>query len=103
MTPEGKVKAEIREYLKSIGAYYVQPIGSGYGAASLDFFVCYRGRFIAIEAKRPGGKPTPRQALIMQEVLEAGGYPLLVDDVDELKRFIERWHWPQLILNERFF
>lgn len=85
-SPEGRVKAEIREYLKSIGAWYVQPIGSGYGAASLDFFVCYRGRFIAIEAKRPGGKPTPRQDAIMKEVRAAYGYAWLIDNLHDLQQ-----------------
>lgn len=89
MTPEAKVKAQIRAYLKEIGAFYVQPIGSGFGSASLDFFVCWRGRFIAIEAKREGGVPTPRQKAIMKEVQEAGGRAFVADSLDLLKSLME--------------
>lgn len=88
MTPEAKVKKAIVAYLKSIGAYYVMPIGSPYGAASLDIFICYQGRFYGVEVKRPGGKPTARQACIMAEVAKAGGGICCATSVDDVRSLL---------------
>lgn len=73
MTPEKKVKDAIRAYLKGIGAYYFMPVQMGYGASTLDFLICYKGRFYGVEAKRDGGKPTPRQESVMQAIVDSGG------------------------------
>lgn len=71
-TPEGKVKDKIKKALKEHGAYYYMSVPYGYGAPTLDFTGCHRGRFFAIEAKAPGNKPTPRQELTAQEMKAAG-------------------------------
>ena len=74
MTPEGLVKKELKKLLTSIGAYYYMSVPVGYGKSTVDFLVCYKGQFYAIETKREGvGKPTARQACIMREIAEAGG------------------------------
>ena len=67
-TPEGKVKAAIKAVLKRVGAYYHMPVQNGMGAPSLDFVCCYKGRFVAIEAKAPGEKPTKRQIQTRNEM-----------------------------------
>lgn len=72
MTPEGKVKKEIKEYLDSIGAYYFMPVQTGYGRKTLDFLCCVRGEFVAIETKRPGGEPSAFQKLTIAEMEKAG-------------------------------
>ncbi len=84
MTPEGRVKAEIKKWLTAKGAYFFMPVQGGYGAAALDFYVCLHGRFIGIEAKRPGGKATPRQEIIMETLRAAGGMAVCIDSVDAL-------------------
>ncbi len=74
MTPEKKIKDAVRAYLKEIGAYYFMPVQMGYGASTIDFLVCHKGRFYGIETKRAGvDKGTPRQECIMREIAEAGG------------------------------
>jgi hypothetical protein len=80
-TPEGKVKDEIKTYLNSIGAYHFWPVQTGYGAATVDCLGCFEGCFFAIEAKRPGGKPTARQLLTLQQVRSAGGLGIVADSV----------------------
>ena len=77
MTPEGKVKAEIKRYLKARGAYFFMPVQTGYGSTSLDFLVCLNGRFIGIEAKSLIGQPTPRQLAVMREIMATGGFAML--------------------------
>ena len=90
-TPEGKVKDEIKAYLKSIGAYQFWPVQTGYGAATVDCLACYLGRFIAIEAKRPGGQPTARQLKTLGDVEVAWGYAIVVNDPNllALRKMIE--------------
>jgi hypothetical protein len=84
MTPEGKVKAEIKAYLDSIGAYYFMPVQMGYGAKTLDFLVCYKGRFIGIEAKREDAEATKYQIQTMRHIAEAGGDALVVAGVNQM-------------------
>lgn len=75
MTPEGRIKAEIKEGLQKIGAHVFQPVPSGYGKSAVDFICCYKGRYLAIEAKRADGKGqlTALQAKFLANVEAAGG------------------------------
>lgn len=43
-----------------------------------------RGRLIAIETKRPGGRPTPAQRAVLDAIRAAGGVSLVVTDVTQL-------------------
>jgi hypothetical protein len=58
------------------------PVPSGYGESSLDFIVCYMGRFIAIETKAGARHPTPRQEVIIKRIVEAGGIAIVIDTTD---------------------
>lgn len=84
LTPEGRTKAKVRKYLRELGAYVYSPVPTGYGASTLDDLVCLNGQFVAIEYKRRGKKPTPRQWEIMKQVEEAHGVALWGDDADQL-------------------
>ena len=85
MTPEGRVKAEIKKWLTARGAYFFMPVQGGYGAAGLDFYVCLTGFFVAVEAKRPGEEPTPRQEIIMDAIRAAGGLAICAHSAKELE------------------
>jgi hypothetical protein len=85
-TPEVKAKAKLKARLKKLeaayGAFYVQgQAGSDFGAAGLDYTLCVRGRFVAIEVKRfdGQGRLTPRQRMTIEEIERAGGIALIVD------------------------
>ncbi len=87
MTPERKVKDKVRKVLTDLNAYYAMPIGTGYGNAGVpDFLVCYQGRFIGIECKAQGNKPTALQLKNFKDIESAGGTVLLIDEsnVDSL-------------------
>jgi hypothetical protein len=92
MTPEGKVKAAINRLLdKYKGHYKFMPVPSGYGKSSLDYVLCYHGRFVAIEAKAPGKKPTARQNMIIGQIERADGRTFVIDGkqgVDELAAYL---------------
>ncbi len=90
MTPEGKTKAAINRALAKFKSLYkFMPVPSGYGPSSLDYIVCFRGRFISIEAKAPGKKPTPRQAMTMDKMEQAGATVFVIDNTDQLGPLIE--------------
>lgn len=74
-TPEGYEKAAIRKYLDSLSmCWYMSPATYGFGASGApDILVCLGGRFVGIEVKREGKKPTTIQTRRMEQIVEAGG------------------------------
>ena len=72
-TPEGQVKAAVRELLKEHGAYWHCPVQNGMGKPSLDFVCCHQGRYFAVETKADGKKMTKRQELTAEEIIAAKG------------------------------
>ena len=64
------------------------PATGGYGASGVpDIIACYQGRFIGIECKANGGKPTALQKKHLADIKKAKGLSLLIDEsnVDVLK------------------
>jgi hypothetical protein len=78
MTPESRVKEKVKAYLRGKNAYFFMPVQTGYGAATVDFLCCVDGRFIAIETKAPGKKPTKRQRATLLAIIAAGGNAFVV-------------------------
>lgn len=83
-TPEGRVKKQVRWLLKKlqlrgVPLYFHMPVQNGMGEPSLDFVGCINGRFFAIETKAPGRKPTPRQALTIDDMQRAKGQVYVYD------------------------
>jgi len=92
MTPEGRIKKKISDYLRRIdGLWYNMPVPGGYGVSTLDYLGSYRGRFFAIEAKATGRKPTDRQWATIEDIEAAGGKCFVIDspDLSKLKEWIE--------------
>lgn len=86
-TPEGKVKADIKAWLKARNIWYFMPPANGYGNSGVpDFVCCWNGRFLAIEAKAPGkrGNTTTMQDKQIAGIWAAGGSAVVVDNVAQL-------------------
>jgi hypothetical protein len=91
MTLEGRVKDEIKKFLRKLQAYFHMPVQNGMGAPALDFHTCIPivitpamvgktiGVYVGIEAKAPGKQPTPRQTRTMSDIQDAGGIAICVD------------------------
>lgn len=78
MTPEGRIKKALKAYFELEGAWYDMKVPTGYGARTIDFLVCYNGRFIGIETKRDGqSTATPLQDKVMYDIRLAGGTTIL--------------------------
>lgn len=95
MTPEGKVKAKVNALLKLYGneLYKFMPVPGGFGPSSLDYILCARGVFVAIETKKPGGKLTARQEFIASQIRAASGKVFIVDNdlsLAVLRDFLDR-------------
>ena len=58
------------------------PVPGGYSRRTVDFLICYWGRFIAVETKRPGKNyATYLQAQDLYNVRQAGGYAIVENSV----------------------
>lgn len=80
-TPEGKVKDKIKAICKERGAYYAMPVMNGMASnGTPDFLICYKGMFIAVEAKAGKGKATALQLVRLREILKANGAPLIINE-----------------------
>jgi hypothetical protein len=96
MTPEGKVKQQLRRIFETHGVLYTMPVTGGYGKNGvLDYICCHRGRYFEVEAKA-GSALTALQGLRMRTVQDAGGKAFVVrgagnglDGLDELLTFLE--------------
>jgi hypothetical protein len=90
VTPEGKVKADVKKFLKSIGCWYFLPVSNGMGQVGIpDFICCFQGRFVAIETKAPGklSNTTANQDRVISEIKLAGGSAVVVDNVGQVKAY----------------
>ena len=73
MTPEAKVKRNVTNQLKLIGAYYFYPATGGYGKSGVpDIVGCYNGNFFGIECKAGKNTPTALQQKNLDDIATAG-------------------------------
>ena len=78
---EKDVKKSLMAYLTAIGAYQYWPVPMGMGAATIDCFFCHKGRFFAVETKRPGvNKATPRQYEVLHQITASEGRACIEND-----------------------
>lgn len=93
MTPEGKVKADVKRILKSRGIWYFMPVPLG-KVGIPDFCCVVKGQAVFIETKAGKNKPTPMQKLTMEQIQAAGGIAVVVNEkgiaaLDELLESLE--------------
>ena len=80
------------ERLRTRGGFWIKVHGSPFQIAGIpDIIGCYKGRFIAIEAKRDAaGKPTLLQAYVMKKIRAAGGVTALIFTADMAEAILDR-------------
>jgi len=92
MTPEGRVKRKAIAELQKLGMYIFFPATGGFGRSGVpDIVCCYKGKFIGIECKAHGNKPTALQQSNLEEIVNNGGIAIVIDEtsVFNLKQIIE--------------
>ena len=88
---ERDVVADIKKYLISLGGdiFFWKEHGEPYGTSGIpDIICCYKGRFLGLEAKLPGGKLTELQKRTLDKINAAGGIARRVQSVDDVKVII---------------
>ena len=88
---ERDVVADIKKYLISLGGdiFFWKEHGGPYGTSGIpDIICCYKGRFLGLEAKLPGGKLTELQKRTLDKINAAGGIARRVQSVDDVKVII---------------
>ena len=108
MKNESQLVSQIKNYLKTKGAYCEKIFGGGFQSAGIpDIIACYRGYFVAIEVKSPTGKgrASDIQKLKIKAIREAGGVAFITDnleDVEKVFNFIDEGNLELLPYNDRY-
>lgn len=87
MTPEARVKNDIKKWLNKHRFYHFSPIGGPFTVHGVpDIIVCAYGRFIGIECKAPGKEKntTRNQDHHIQRINEAGGLAFVATSVQDV-------------------
>lgn len=80
MKNEAHVKEAVKALCRKHGAYFYMPVPTGYGRMGVpDFLICHRGRFIAVETKFGGRKPTALQEKEIDAIVAAKGDAIVVN------------------------
>jgi hypothetical protein len=85
MTPEGKVKKDVRKILDRYGVYYFMPVPYGYGKAGKgDFVCCVNSKFLSIETKKDKGELTELQDEDRKSIEKSKGIKVKIGPKDLL-------------------
>ena len=87
MAKEQDIQASIMNYISSIGGLPVKFNNMGiYAKAGVsDILACIKGRFVAIEVKRPGKKPSDLQERFLDAINTIGGVAFWADNLNDVK------------------
>ena len=87
MAKEQEIQDKIMDYIKSIGGLPVKfnNIGIYAKAGVSDILACIRGRFVAIEVKKPGNKPSALQENFINAINSIGGFAFWADNLEDVK------------------
>ena len=89
MTPEGKVSNEIEVYLNKQRILNGRRQATTVKNGEADRWLLYKGIYVHIEIKRPGGGVTTLlQKNKLKALRENGGVGVVVDCVEDVKRLI---------------
>lgn len=104
MTPEGKVKQQVKKYLNEKGIWSFMPVQNGMGVIGIPDIICCRpvritqdmvgetvGLFLAIETKAPGKKwnTSPNQKRNLKAIADHYGTAVVADCVEDVEVCID--------------
>ena len=90
---ERDVVTAIKHYLASYGSeiFFWKEHGGPYGTSGVpDIICCYKGHFLGLEVKLPGGRLTELQKRAIDKINRAGGIACRVESVDDVRTVIAR-------------
>ena len=87
---EGNFQQRIQKYIKSIGGYVHKNWGNMTSAPGIaDLTACYKGLYLAIEAKDRNNTPSTEQGIHCRAVQKAGGKTVVVWTMEEVHKFFK--------------
>ena len=85
---EQAIQSKILVYLKSRG-YYARKVVTSNHAGVPDILACVKGRFIGIEVKKAGEKPSVLQNHNIDLITMSGGIAFVAYSVDDVKKQLD--------------
>jgi len=74
MNESDLIRNHIRPYLESLGARVIKQHGNAFTEAGVaDLLICFKGKFIALEAKLGKEEPRLNQFAFLRSIEKAGG------------------------------
>lgn len=92
MAKEKAFENKIKDYLKSIGAYFIKTHGDRFSRVGTpDIIACVNGHFVAVEVKAENGKPSELQIHHIEQINKSGGYGVILypKDFEGFKKICE--------------
>lgn len=97
---EKSYENKIKDYLKSIGAYFIKTHGDRFSKSGIpDILACVNGKFVAVEVKGDGGKPSELQLLHLKMIEKASGLGYIVapkSEIPKIDKFISE-NYPKYV------
>lgn len=95
---ESTVQGRIIQALEQRGAWVVKVHQTGRGRRGIpDVIACYRGIFLAIEVKAPGGQTTDHQRVQLRQIQAAGGHAMVASSVSKVMLLLDALDQVQLL------
>lgn len=80
----------IQREIEKRGGYVVKQHGSMIAAVGIpDLLICYKGYYIALEAKVNGNTPSKAQGVNLRNIIKAGGLTAVVWTMKEVKKLLD--------------
>jgi hypothetical protein len=90
MASEKAISEGIQRLVKRRGGWSVKFHGSAATRRGVpDRLICYRGRFLAVEEKKPGGKSTLLQQHELDQIAAAGGLSMIATAPDQVEAVLD--------------
>lgn len=91
MAAEKKLQNKVIKYLTKKGCWYLNVHGGSMfqRAGVPDLIICANGRFIGLELKAPGGKPSELQKANIRLIKKSKGIALSSRDYNEIVKVVD--------------
>jgi hypothetical protein len=86
MQPEARLVKKVQDYIGGVGgrSFKIHGEDTFQEVGIPDLLVCYKGYFVGLEVKQPGGRVSPRQHKVLQEIDTAGGISAVVSTLEQV-------------------